>query len=78
MICGKVWLIARKQGRYSVVKGLFSSRERGQEKDEVTIHVRKNGSRYVDPDEYFRTPGIRKLVEDLKDIDVKPNEKIGA
>ena len=56
------------------------SRVRNKETNpnEITIHVRRNGSRYVDPDEFFKTAGIKKLVEELKDIDVKPNEKIEA
>ena len=41
--------------------------EEEQEKS-LTIHVRRNGSRYVDPDEFFSTPGIQKVVEDLKDF----------
>ena len=59
---------------------LFHSKQKDKatETDEITIHVRRNGSRYVDPDELFKTPGIRKLIEDLKEIDVQPSEKSGV
>ena len=59
---------------------LFSSKQKDKETEpeELTVHVRGNGSRYVNPDEFFKTRGIRKLVEDLKEIDVKPSEKSGV
>ena len=34
--------------------------------------VGRNGSRYVDPDEFFSRPGIQKIVEGLKDF--QPDE----
>ena len=61
-----------------MARKLFPSKEKDKatESEELTVRVRPNGSRYVDPDEFFKTPGIQKIVEDLKDF--KPSEKVSA
>ena len=54
----------------TLVRKLFPSRAKDEatESRKLTVHVRRNGSRYVDPHEFFKTPGIQKIVQDLKDF----------
>lgn len=54
----------------TLVRTLFPLRERAKAtgSEELTVHVRRNGSRYVDPDKFFKTPGIQKIVKGLKDF----------
>ena len=58
-----------------MVRKLFPSRAKDEAKEprKLTVRVRRNGSRYVDPHEFFKTSGIQKIVQDLKDF--KPSEK---
>ena len=45
------------------------------EQETPKIYVRRNGSRYIDPDELFRNPKVQETLQKLRSRDLTPNER---